>query len=123
MRKRTLLFVPLLLLFGCTDQPGPVEPLQGAQFSKSAAGGRAHGALGVVYVRSQHLYYDTFVAAESLPPHGRFQKLENGETDFGPGNPGYLGGRWWVDANENGIQDSGDVFLLCPLLPPGRATP
>ena len=27
---------------------------------------------------------------------GRFQKLENGVTEFGPGTPGYLGGRWWM---------------------------
>jgi hypothetical protein len=33
------------------------------------------------------------------------------------------GGRWWVDANGNGIQDQGDAFLLCPLLGPGREEP
>ncbi|MFZ2095110.1 MAG: hypothetical protein WAV05_00600 [Anaerolineales bacterium] len=38
-------------------------------------------------------------------------------------NPGYLGGRWWVDVNGNGIQDAGDSFLLCPLLGPGRTSP
>jgi hypothetical protein len=87
-----------------------------------AKGGRA-GPIGTVYVRSQGLYYDTFVSAERLPMRGRFQLLEDGETDFGPGDPGYLGGRWWVDANGNGIQDADDTFLLCPLLPPGRTTP
>jgi hypothetical protein len=87
-----------------------------------AKGGRA-GAIGTVYVTSQGLYYDTFVSAESLPMHGPFQKLENGTTEFGPGEPGYLGGRWWVDANGNGIQDAGDIFLLCPLLGPGRTSP
>ncbi|MEJ2011767.1 MAG: hypothetical protein P8X64_06015 [Anaerolineales bacterium] len=56
------------------------------------AKGRGHGALGTVYVTSQGLYYDTFVSANSLPMHGRFQKLENGVTEFGPGEPGYLGG-------------------------------
>lgn len=87
-----------------------------------AKGGRA-GPTGVVYVTSQGLYYDTFVTADSLPMKGRFQLLENGQTEFGPGDPGYLGGRWWVDANGNGIQDAGDHFLLCPLLGPGRPTP
>lgn len=87
-----------------------------------AAGGRA-GTTGVVYVTSQGLYYDTFVAADSLPMKGRFQLIENGQTEFGPGDPGYLGGRWWVDVNDNGIQDEGDSFFLCPLLGPGRATP
>jgi hypothetical protein len=87
-----------------------------------AKGGRA-GAIGVVYVSSQGLYYDTFVTAESLPMHGPFQLLVDGVTEFGPGDPGYVGGRWWVDANGNGVQDEGDTFLLCPLLGPGRTTP
>jgi hypothetical protein len=54
---------------------------------------------------SQGLYYDSIVVA-TLPFKGRFQKLEMGpnglQTEFGPGDPGYLGGRWWVDANPNG---------------------
>ena len=87
-----------------------------------AKGGRA-GETGVVYVSSQGLYYDTFVTADTLPMHGRFQLLENGVTEFGPGDPGYLGGRWWIDVNGNGIQDEGDSFLLCPLLGPGRESP
>ncbi|MCB0196415.1 MAG: hypothetical protein KDJ65_30965 [Anaerolineae bacterium] len=86
-----------------------------------AKGGRA-GAIGTVYVSSQGLYYDTFVTAEVLPMKGRFQKLEDGVTEFGPGDPGYLGGRWWIDSNGNDVQDEGDTFLLCPLLGPGRAT-
>lgn len=88
----------------------------------AAQGGRA-GSLGVVYVTSQGLYYDTFVSADTLPMHGPFQLIANGQTEFGPGDPGYLGGRWWVDANGNGMQDEGDSFLLCPLLGPGRPTP
>lgn len=88
----------------------------------TAAGGRA-GPTGVVYVTSQGLYYDTFVSASSLPMKGPFQKLEDGTTEFGPGQPGYLGGRWWIDANHDNIQNEGDSFLLCPLLGPGRATP
>jgi hypothetical protein len=89
--------------------------------------GRGNGALGTVFVSSQGLYYDTFVSADSLPYKGRFQKLMDGVTEFGPGDPGYLGGRWWVDANGNGEMDppgeDGDVYVLCPLLPPGRETP
>jgi hypothetical protein len=52
--------------------------------------------------------------------HGRFQKLENGVTEFGPGDQGYVGGRWWIDNNGNNEMDSEDTFLLCPLLGPGR---
>lgn len=83
---------------------------------------RGDGALGVVYVRSQGRYYDTFVSAEKLPMRGPFQLLENGETDFGPGDPGYVGGRWWIDDGD-GIMEEEDTFLLCPLLGPGRTSP
>jgi hypothetical protein len=53
-------------------------------------GGRP-ASTGVVYVTSQGLYYDTFVTIDPLPMKGPFQRLENGETEFGPGQPGY---RW-----------------------------
>jgi hypothetical protein len=85
--------------------------------------GRGNETPGVVYVTSQGLYYDTFAVVDPLPMKGSFQLLENGTTEFGPGDPGYLGGRWWEDLNGNGIMDEGDHFFLCPLLPPGRETP
>src|SRR5438105_4913762 len=75
-----------------------------------AAGGRA-GSTGTVYVTSQGLYYDTFVTNDLLPTDGPFQLLTNGQTEFGPGQPGYLGGRWWEDLNGDGIQDAGDHFF------------
>ena len=90
--------------------------------SEAAAGGRA-GSGGVVYVISQGLYYDTFVATDALPMRGRFQQIFDGMTFYGPGDPGYLGGRWWEDTNMNGVQDGGDRYFLCPLLPPGREHP
>jgi hypothetical protein len=123
--RSLVLVLPLALtLSACgPDTMTPVEPVDSTVFfSKTARGGRA-GTLGVVFVSSQGLYYDTFVSAESLPMHGRFQKLENGVTEFGPGDPGYLGGRWWVDVNGNDVQDSADSYLLCPLLGPGRTAP
>jgi len=87
-----------------------------------AEANRGDGALGVVYVRSQGLYYDTFVSAQELPPHGPFQLLEMGphgaETDYGPGDRGYVGGRWMIPDGQGGY-----VHLLCPLLGPGRETP
>jgi hypothetical protein len=123
MRRTALLIAPFIALLACDSGGSPVAPDDvSAQLSKTAKGGRAATA-GVVYVTSQGLYYDTFVAAESLPMRGRFQKIENGETEFGPGQPGYLGGRWWEDLNGNGIQDAGDHFFLCPLLGPGRQNP
>ncbi len=84
---------------------------------------RGTGALGVIYVTSQGLYYDTFVTNEVLPMQGDFQKLTNHTTEFGPGDAGYLGGRWWVDTNGNNVMDAGDQFFHCPLLGPGRTTP
>jgi hypothetical protein len=87
-----------------------------------ASANRGNGELGVVYVSSQGLYYDTFVSATSLPMHGRFQKLENGVTEFGPGDQGYVGGRWWIDDGD-GVMGEEDTFLLCPLLGPGRTSP
>jgi hypothetical protein len=60
-------------------------------------------------------------------PKGRFQQLKPGTgpsglaTEFGPGDTGYLGGRWWIDTNGNNYMDEGDAFFLCPLLGPGRS--
>jgi hypothetical protein len=80
--------------------------------------GRGNGALGTVFVTSQGLYYDTFVTAEELPPRGPFQLLVDGVTEYGPGDPGYVGGRWKVPDGEGGFR-----YFLCPLLPPGREAP
>ncbi len=94
-------------------------------FSKERETGRGTGP--VVYVTSQGLYYDSIVVADPLPQKGSFQQLIPGEfglatiaTEFGPGEVGHLGGRWWIDLNDNGMQDDEDKFFLCPLLGPGR---
>ena len=87
----------------------------------------AQGDRPIIYVTSQGLFYDSIVTAESLPLAGPFQKLEMGsnglQTEFGPGDPGYLGGRWWIDADNNGEMDEGDVYFMCPLLGSGRTEP
>lgn len=82
-----------------------------------------------VYVESQDLYFDSIVGPD-LPMKGKFQQLKPGEgpggslaTEYGPGDPGYRGGRWWVDLNDNGYMDAGDHFFSCPLLGHGSATP
>ena len=82
-----------------------------------------------VYVESQGLFFDSIVGPD-LPMNGPFQQLRPGEgpggslaTEFGPGDPGYVGGRWWVDANMNGEMDEGDHFFSCPLLGKGSASP
>jgi hypothetical protein len=115
---------------GCSNQPtAPSQAAGMAGVTAGTAGPQASPARfgdrtpGVVYVTSQGLYYDTFVVKDPLPMEGKFQLLVNGQTEFGPGQPGYLGGRWWEDLNGNGVQDADDHFFLCPLLPPGRPTP
>jgi hypothetical protein len=100
-----------------------------AVFAKRGGeGGRGDGP--IVYVESQGLYYDSIVTADPLPQKGPFQQLfppdasdDRLRTEFGPGDQGYVGGRWWVDVNGNGEMDEGDHFFSCPLLGPGRATP
>ena len=94
-----------------------------------AVAGRGNSDTGLVYVASQGLYFDTFVTSD-LPMHGKFQQLFPGAgpggvalTMYGPGEPGHRGGRWWVDANANGMMDEGDAFFHCPLLGPGRVEP
>ena len=138
MNLRTLMTLVLTCVIvvaaiGCSSQPvGPSRVTTGnigavttdgansTTLSPSRFGTRIPG---VVYVTSQRLYYDTFVVKDPLPMEGRFQLIANGRTEFGPGQPGYLGGRWWEDSNGNGIQDPDDHYFLCPLLPPGRPTP
>ena len=98
-----------------------------ANAKRGGEGGRGDGP--VIYVTGQGLIYDSIVTADPLPPHGRFQKLEMGgptglQTEFGPGDQGYVGGRWWLDLNGNGEMDppgeGGDKYFSCPLLGPGR---
>jgi len=86
--------------------------------------GRGDGP--VVFVTSQGLYYDSIVVADPLPQQGRFQQLiptmMGLETEFGPGDHGHVGGRWWIDLNGDSVMDAGDKYFLCPLLGPGRPT-
>jgi hypothetical protein len=42
------------------------------------------------------------------------------ETEFGPGEPGHLGGRCWSDLTGDGVMNEGDRFFLCPVLRQGR---
>ncbi|WP_206486192.1 hypothetical protein [Thalassotalea sp. G2M2-11] len=97
--------------------------------AKERTNGRGASGTPVIYVTSQHLYYDTLLLGD-LPYNGtdNFQKLEMSgptgvQTEFGPMDTGYYGGRWWVDANNNDMMDDEDVYFLCPLLGPGRANP
>ena len=79
----------------------------------------------VIYVTSQGMFFDSIVLTD-LPMQGDFQQLvptENGlTTEFGPGDVGHRGGRWWIDVNGDSVMDAGDKYFLCPLLGPGRDT-
>jgi hypothetical protein len=85
---------------------------------------------GVVYVTGQGLFFETF-GTTPVPPKGPFQLLIPAEesasgypeTEYGPGDRGYVGGRWWVDVNHNGQMDEEDNYFQCPLLGPGQPTP
>jgi hypothetical protein len=77
------------------------------------------GTEGYIYVYGQDKYYLTIVPItpnEGLPPNGPFQLVEPTltdalfETEFGPGDPGYVGGRWY--------DPSGPAWFLCPLIGP-----
>lgn len=113
--KPLKLLASALLIGGVLSMPFAAQ-------AKDRTTGRGTGP--VIFVTSLGLYFDSIVVADPLPMQGRFQQLvpgENGlETEFGPGQPGHLGGRWWVDLNEDGLMDAGDHFFLCPLLGPGR---
>jgi hypothetical protein len=86
-----------------------------------AEAGRGDGP--VIFVTSQGLYYDSIVTRDPLPPNGPFQLLEMGanglQTEFGPGDVGYVGGRWKEDIDGDGVYH----FFSCPLLGPGRESP
>ena len=135
-RTTTAMFISGFILLGvaaCSRAPlapSAVQASSGVAASGTSSASEVNSASrfgkrtpGVVFVTSQQLYYDTFVVKDPLPMKGKFQLLEDGTTEFGPGQPGYLGGRWWEDLNGDGIQDAGDHYFLCPLLPPGRPTP
>jgi hypothetical protein len=115
----------LIAASACSTQPTAPSSSRQVDASSTAVSPSRFGdrTPGVVFVTSQGLYYDTFVVKDPLPHEGRFQLLVNGTTEFGPGQSGYLGGRWWEDLNGNGVQDAADHYFLCPLLPPGRPTP
>jgi hypothetical protein len=106
-------------LFGIALGVAAVAVLATASISSGA--GRGDGP--IIFVRSQGLYYDSIVTADPLPNKGPFQLLEMGpnglETEYGPGDRGYVGGRWMEDFDGDGEFH----YFSCPLLGPGRENP
>jgi hypothetical protein len=96
--------------------------LLAVSIAEAGRDGRGRGNndnLGVVYVSGQGLFYDTFVAVDALPHEGPFQDIHDGVTEFGPGDQGYVGGRW---REVDGDGDPTGKYFLCPLLGPGRTS-
>lgn len=144
MRLTTMIAISVSLLFltmGCDSSPAAPDSMNGdggpapatslaptTLATSGASSQRGGGPLArpLVYVINQGLIFDSIVTADPLPMRGRFQKLEPGgpvglQTDFGPGDPGYLGGRWWMDTTAPfGEMNEGDHFFMCPLQGPGR---
>ena len=89
-------------------------------------GGRGAEGQPVVYVTGQGLYYDSIITADNIPNRGPFQELiptDDGlTTEFGPGDQGYVGGRWFIDTDGVEGRSDGDTFFICPLLGPGFET-
>lgn len=108
---------------------GALILMVGTVMAKPPVTGRAFNKGHYIYVESQDAFYETIVPItpdKGLPMNGPFQQIwpDGGPGDYphtavGPGDPGFVGGRWWVDANMNYEMDAGDVFFLCPLLGPG----
>ena len=105
---------------------GSAMLISSAAFAGKNSKGRGSEGSPVVYVTSQGLWYDSIVVVPDLPFKGNFQQLIPTEmgltTEFGPGEVGHLGGRWWIDLNDDQTMDAGDKYFLCPLLGPGRDT-
>lgn len=115
-------------LAGTIAIAGFLTVMTASAVAKERTKGRGAPGSPVVYVTSQGVFYDSIVVTDFLPFNdtGNFQKLEVGpmglETEFGPGDTGYYGGRWWMD-DGNGYMDENDFYFLCPLLGPGRDEP
>lgn len=111
-----------LKAIGMVTLLGTAVVMSSSAYANERTKGRGTGP--IVFVTSQGLYYDSIVVVDPLPFKGRFQQLVPGEnglsTDYGPGEVGHRGGRWWIDVNNDGMMDEGDKFFLCPLLGPGR---
>jgi hypothetical protein len=121
LRKAILPALALAVGLGISTGAGA-----GAPFDTPPAG--TPGTNGpTIYVTGQDMFYDSIVLGP-LPFQGPFQKLEADgptglQTEFGLGDLGYVGGRWWMDTNGDDQMDAGDVYFLCPLIGPGRTAP
>ena len=93
----------------------------GLALTGSAGSVSASTARVVVYVASQGLCFGSVVTPNTLPNEGPFQVLTPSSicgpgtfmTQDGPGDVGYVGGRW--------VTADGTKRFSCPLVGPGYA--
>ena len=111
------------VIAACSDSPVSPDATRSASWSTVPATEASRNHPPVIFVINQGLFFTTCAVEQPLPMRGDFQQLINARTLFGPGQPGFLNGRWWEDLNGNGVRDEDDRFFLCPLLLPGRLTP
>ena len=109
-----LLSVPLALAI-VVDNPGRGPPSHVND-----------GTVGMIQVTSDGTIWYTIVPKNPIVYNGHnggsFQILDPttepyATTPYGPGDPGYRGGRWWIDVNDNQQMDpeGTDHYFLCPL--------
>lgn len=128
-RRLTVLAAACLIAAACSDSPTSPDAGEEARTTdeiRSATwtlNARSDRNCGVIFVISQGLFFDTRLVTDRVTMHGEFQLLIAGRTAFGPGQPGFLNGRFFEDLNRNGIQDLADHFFVCSLITPGRLTP
>jgi hypothetical protein len=103
-----------------------------ASAPSQALAGRGNGPVGVIYVTGQDLYFDT-IGLKDLPQRGPFQALYvvvdddgnivDARTEYGPGDQGYVGGRWEAFIVDLDMNPVAIRYFECPLLGPGREEP
>ena len=118
--RRLALLAASCLLASCSSSPTSPDVTRSVTWTANPSS--EHRPL-VVFVISQGLFFDACLEPTPLPMHGEFQLIFDGRTEFGPGQTGFLNGRWWDDLNHNGIRDAGDDFFFCSLVGPGRVRP
>ncbi len=84
-------------------------------FAQAALAENPTVRFGEVTIADGTVLRTVILTQTSLPVKGPFQVLEMDEggnlsTEFGPGDVGYVGGRWVLQTEQ------GPVYFMCPLL-------
>jgi hypothetical protein len=122
--KNIMLLASIIALASITLSIVPVNAGRPAQF-------RGMGRPGTpirITVQSTGLVFESIHVADPLPltagnAHTFQELLGTGPdalyTAYGPGDPEYRGGRWYIDDDGTTGLSEGDTRFSCPLLGPG----